>query len=235
MKPYYQDETAGITIYHGDCREILPALSKVDLVLTDPPYGVGLQGKRTKWDKSLSNTGYEADFKDTPEYIHMLVESVIVPLINNGVRVVLTPGVKRMWEYPTPAHTMCIHYPSGAGINAWGFTCWQPVLCYGKRPNKKGSYPDAFSSVEAAEPNGHPCPKPIHQWTWLLDRVSVAGDTILDPFMGSGTTLVAAKRLGRKAIGIEIEEKYCQIAVERLERERLTLFEPEPEQLEVTA
>ena len=76
--------------------------------------------------------------------------------------------------------------------------------------------PDSFMSTEAAEKNGHPCPKPIVQWKRLLNRCTIRGETTLDPFMGSGTTLVAAKQLGRKAIGIEIEEKYCEIAVKRL-------------------
>jgi DNA modification methylase len=228
-EPYYDDGN-GIVIYCDDCREILPYLPKVDLVLTDPPYGVSLAGKRTKWDRSLSNTGYAANFSDTPEHIGALVQSVILPLIESGARVVLTPGVQRMWDYPKPAHTMALYYPSGAGINAWGFTCWQPILCYGNRPNRQGSYPDAFSSVEAAEPNGHPCPKPIHQWTALLCRVSTDDETILDPFMGSGTTLVAAKQLGRRAIGIEIEEKYCAIAVDRLRQDMLPLVAPQKPQ-----
>ena len=233
-KPFYEEP--GIQIFLGDCRDILPLLPKVDLVLTDPPYGVGLQGKRTKWARSLSNTGYAPNFEDTPEHVARLVSSVVLPLVNSGARVVLTPGVLRMWDYPKPEHTMCLYYPSGSGINAWGFTCWQPILCYGKRPNKPGSYPDAFSTVEAAEPNGHPCPKPLKQWVWLLDRVSTPEELVLDPFMGSGTTLVAAKQLGRRCIGVEIEEKYCRIAVERLRQAVLPLepAAPAPEQLELT-
>jgi site-specific DNA-methyltransferase (adenine-specific) len=78
-----------------------------------------------------------------------------------------------------------------------------------------------MTSGEAAEKNGHPCPKPIGQWKWLVNRATVVGDSILDPFMGSGTTLRAAKDLGRKAIGIEIEERYCEIAANRLRQEVL--------------
>jgi site-specific DNA-methyltransferase (adenine-specific) len=66
--------------------------------------------------------------------------------------------------------------------------------------------------TESAQANGHPCPKPIGVWKWVLDRISRQGESIVDPFMGSGTTLRAAKDLGRKAIGIEIEAEYCEIA-----------------------
>ena len=76
---------------------------------------------------------------------------------------------------------------------------------------------------QAAEKLGHPCSKPMKEWTWLLNKVSLEGETILDPFMGSGTTLRAAKDLGRKAIGIEIEERYCEIAVKRLAQEVMAL------------
>jgi hypothetical protein len=141
-------------------------------------------------------------------------------------RAVVTPGVKNRERYPRPTHLGAIFYPSGAGMGPWGFTCWQPIHFYGPDPyleDGKGSRPDSFSTTEAAEQNGHPCPKPIGTMKWLVERVSRPGETILDPFMGSGTTLRAAKDLGRKAIGIEIEEKYCEIAAERLGQEVLDL------------
>ena len=77
--------------------------------------------------------------------------------------------------------------------------------------------PTGFQSTEAAEKNGHPCPKPIGQMKWLVHRVSPFGDeTVLDPFAGSGTTGVACMNLGRKFIGIEIEPKYFDISCERI-------------------
>jgi len=92
----------------------------------------------------------------------------------------------------------------------------QPIFYYGKNPNHNMGRPCSYRLTEAPEVNGHPCPKPLKAWKLLLSNISLEGQTVLDPFMGSGTTLRAAKDLGRKAIGIEIEEKYCEIAVKRL-------------------
>ncbi len=82
----------------------------------------------------------------------------------------------------------------------------------------KGRAMNSFRSTEQAEKNGHPCPKPIKSWQKLVNRVSRKGETILDPFMGSGTTGVACAKLGRKFIGIEIEPKYFDIACERIQK-----------------
>jgi site-specific DNA-methyltransferase (adenine-specific) len=191
------------TLHLGDCRDVLPALPNVDAVVTDPPYGVGLDYESTD---------------DTTDF----VQSVAVPAIEKcrliASRVVLTPGIKNLFLYPKPDHTGSIYYPSGNGLNAWGFTCWQPVLYYGKDPyGGKGSRPDSFHATDGAEKNGHPCPKPIGQMLKLVERTTLPGETILDPFMGSGTTGVACAKLGRKFIGIEIEPKYFDIACRRIE------------------
>ena len=78
---------------------------------------------------------------------------------------------------------------------------------------------DSFQSTERAESNGHPCPKPVGQMEWIIKRASSIGDTILDPFIGSGTTAVACIRTSRKCLGIELEEKYCEIAAKRCDRD----------------
>ncbi len=120
--------------------------------------------------------------------------------------------------------------PAGTGRSPWGFCCWQPILVYGTDPYLKsasGRQPDAFVSNETTKELRHPCAKPIVLWQKLLHRYSRdSTDVILDPFMGSGTTLVAAKKLGRRAIGIEIEPKYCQVAVERLRQSVMNLSQP---------
>lgn len=210
MKPYYSE--AGIEIWHGDCREILPRLPKVDLVLTDPPYGIG--------------EAY-ASFVDTPENVRQLVSEVVPLCTGRAAVTLLTCATRQIWFYPQAVWIMAWVNKAGTGMNPFGFTCWQPILCYGKDPylaRQLGSRPDIIEHSETSEKNGHPCPKPFRFWEKLMLRGSVNnGDMVLDPFMGSGTTLVAAKNLGRRAIGIEIEEKYCEIAVKRLRQEVLPL------------
>lgn len=194
MKPYYDHN--GIVIYHGDCRDILPQLEPVDLVLTDPPYGVGVE---------------YSSFVDTADNVLALVSAVVPMCIDMSKRTVLTCSTRQIHFYPPPTWILCWLNRAGSSSNPWGFTCWQPILAYGKDPfmaARKGSRPDFIEHSEKSEKNGHPCPKPERFWRKLLHRCSVdPQENILDPFMGSGTTLRAAKDLGRKAIGIEIEEK----------------------------
>ena len=214
MKPYY--EHAGITIYHGNCREVLPRiLASGTVLVTDPPYGVGFEGKSTKHTTRKSG-GYigEDDPAIGPEVVEMAMLSC--------VRGATFPGSRGMFSYPHPQDIGCVYCPSGAGIGRWGFTCIHPILFYGQRPRTQ-LYPCSIQSFETSEPNGHPCPKPIGWLIWLVGLVSLENEHILDPFMGSGTTLVAAKQMGRRAIGIEIEERYCEIAVKRLAQEMLPL------------
>lgn len=209
----YHEEPAGV-IYCGDCLEILPLLepNSVDLVLTDPPYGIGIEyGK----------------FIDTVENVKNLVKLIMPEILRIGKRVLLTCGTRQIMFYPEPKWILCWLNRAGAFCNPWGFTCWQPILAYGPDPyleNNKGSRPDVIEHNEISPKTGHPCPKPQMFWNKLLSRGSILNtDTILDPFLGSGTTAVAAKQLGRKFIGIEIEEKYCAIAVERLRQEVMAL------------
>jgi DNA modification methylase len=224
IEPYYQH--GGITIYNADCREILPGLPKVDLVLTDPPYGVDLGNKAR--NQKLASVPYSG-FDDSADTVVSLVNEVLVLCFEKSTRTVITPGVKNMWSYPKPDHCGSFFYPAANGCNPWGFSCWQPIFYYGKDPfGGSGSQPDSFVSTEAAIRNGHPCPKPIGQWSKLLKRVSLPGESVLDPFMGSGTTLLAAKMLGLSAVGIELTEEYCEIAAKRLEVQYFD-FEPLPD------
>lgn len=208
MKPYY--DHAGITIYHGDCRLILPELPKCDLLLTDPPYNVDFTGKNTK-HTTRNDDGYiSGDSQIGPEIVRMAL-----PMVTRGA---VFTGMRMMFAYPEPEEMGCVYCPAGAGIGRWGFVCFHPIFFYGKKPTNK-LLPTSLTSYEISEQNGHPCPKPEGWMRWLVNLASLESETILDPFMGSGTTLVAAKYLGRKAIGIEIEEKYAEIAAKRLSQE----------------
>jgi DNA modification methylase len=197
------------TLYCGDAREWLreaPECFRVDAVLTDPPYGVGL-------DYGL--------FQDTPENVQALVQEVVPRCISMANRTILTCATRQTHFYPPPTWVLCWLNRAGSFPNPWGFTCWQPIMVYGKDPwlaAGKGSRPDVIEHSETADINGHPCPKPDRFWLKLLHRATAETDrTIFDPFMGSGTTGVACANLGRKFIGIELEPKYFDIACTRIE------------------
>ena len=213
-----RSETLGdCTIYLGDSRELIPALEGVDATITDPPYGVNYNGSVTKHSNVVG--GY-ASFEDTRENITSLIRPIVDLCLEKVSRLCMTPGRASMFLYPEPSCVGSIHYPSGANCGPWGFICSQPIYYYGSDPylaKGMGGRPDGFSTTESAEKNGHPCPKPIKQMEWLVNRASLPGETVFDPFMGSGTTGVACVNLGRKFIGCEIEETYFDIARRRIE------------------
>ncbi len=191
-------------LWHGDCREVLPLLPPVDLVLTDPPYGVGLE--------------YES-FSDTEDAATEIGVFAVEWGIANSKRCVVTPGTRIAFNYPKPTEIGCLYFPAGAGMSRWGFTCFQPILFYGKDPDPPTrKRPNSRSSTEISEKNGHPCPKPAKMMLWLVDRASVIGESVLDPFMGSGSTAIACINLGRSFVGIERERKYFDIACRRIEQ-----------------
>ena len=231
MTPYYQDDKAGIVIWNCDCRDILPTLGPVDLVLTDPPYGVNLGNHGAALDGRphlLSKGTYES-YDDSYEKFCSIVIPAIRLALGKCTRAAIFCG-PHIWEMPKADAIGGIFIPAAAGRNVWGFKNILPVLLYGKSPTValgRGCGPTAFQSAASVSVNGHPCPKPIEWMSWWVRWASLDGETILDPFMGSGTTLVAAKQLGRRAIGIEIEEKYAEIAVKRLQQEMLD-FGPPP-------
>lgn len=227
MKPYYEDTKAGIVIYHGDCREILPTLPNVDLVLTDPPYGIN--GGRGGTSRERCRGSYEGCFTqehDTPEYVQNVIVPVIKQCIGISKSVIVTPGNKNFCFYPQPVSFGCLFQPASAGAQRHGWADSQPIFYYGDSPTRGKSLSACSFELRHSDEinNGHPCPKPYKIWLRLLTKGM--GDwtgLVLDPFMGSGTTLRAAKDLGRKAIGIEIEELYCEIAAKRLAQEVLPL------------
>ncbi len=221
MTPYY--EHAGIVIYHGDCRDVLaslPSCFRVDVVLTDPPYGIngasGLGGVRKKG-------AYVSPFEDSREYIETAVVPVIVSLIDIAGCVVVTPGNSNLCAYPQPDSFGAFYQPAAVGLQAFGNVDAQPIFYYGSAGGGRMGKPCSYVLTETPERNGHPCPKPLRAWKRLLATVAKPGQSVLDPFMGSGTTLVAAKDMGHPAIGIELEERYCEIAAQRLQQEALPL------------
>ena len=215
VKPYFETENG--VLYNADCLEIMAKMPDkcIDLVLTDPPYGVGLK--------------YDC-FNDTEENVRILVHNAIPLALKKTQRLALTCATRQITFYPKSDWIICWFNKAGAGMNPWGFTCWQPILVYGKDPylqNKMGSRPDYIEHSETSRKLDHPCPKPDKFWLKLLKRCSVlSSDLIFDPFLGSGTTAVACEKLNRKWIGIEISEKYCEIAAKRIkaEADQIKLF-----------
>jgi hypothetical protein len=208
----------GVTLYLGDCREILPTLGKVDAVVTDPPYGVGL-GIETDPRSNGHGLGKSRYANSSDTFDEFL--SSVVPVIEYAVSIASRAAIfggHNIVHFPKPAAVGGVYLPSGCGRNPWGFSCFSPVWFYGCAPDlNKGAKPTALYSTENAEPSEHPCPKPIGWMKWLVGLASRPAETILDPFMGSGTTGVAAVNLGRKFIGIEIEPKYFDIACKRIQ------------------
>lgn len=205
LRPYWEKD--GIVIYHGDCHEILPLLPKVDLVLTDPPYGIKRFQKKDFSSFRFKGYGIEEnlwwDIKPN--------KKILLDCIHAGKFATIW-GMNNL-ELPQTEHFLVwdkfqdLKNFSSVEI-AW---CNLPqqsrvfrysIHKHNMRRNKYGRF--------------HPTEKPEFLMRWCIQLAHA--ETILDPFMGSGTTLMAAKRLGKKATGIEIEEKYCQIAIQRLSR-----------------
>ena len=195
----------------ADDVERLMAGAKADLCLTDPPYGLG--------DTTSEKNNYN-EYDDSRINLIKTI-SGFFPLAKSVAKcVVFTPGNGNTSLYESPTWTMAWFTPAGVGRGPWGFCCWQPILCYGKDPKLakgKGCHPDALTHTEASEKLGHPCTKPIKLWCWLMERTSEKGETIYEPFGGSGTTLIAAEQLGRKCYGMEISPQYCDVIVKRWE------------------
>lgn len=273
MTPYYADES--VALYLGDCREVLPTLAadSADLVLADPPYGVG----KAEWDDEFQSWW-------TPEAAR------IAPILG------LMPGTKNILDCPRTTGrlrycwTLVAHTVGGCAAGPMGYANWIPCIVYSTSaaawcaefadwcdergiteadlnaaagtsrmahwwisrsprrtdipaPGQWAKLRAAFSppprfdtgvqtasrifrresdvqrvvcSQEQRQKPDHPAAKPIGVMRWLVDRLSLEGDLIIDPFAGSGSTLVAARELGRRAIGIEVEERYCEQSALRL-------------------
>lgn len=231
MTPYYEQD--GITIYHGDCREILPTLDLVDLVLTDPPYGVNYESnfRQQTWGKIEGDDGsldiaecISLTLRRLPPNRHIYVFG---PLDLSSLAV--GPTVELIWDKGKvgsgdlslpwgPSHeriAFAVHKPyqsmkaNGGGRLAARLRQGSVIRCP-KINNGRGA-------------TNHPTEKPTALLRQLIESSSCFGETVLDPFMGSGSTLIAAQMEGRGAIGIELSEAHCETAVKRLQQTILPL------------
>ncbi|MDQ3023235.1 MAG: site-specific DNA-methyltransferase [bacterium] len=216
MKPYYQH--GGITIYHGDCREILPTLEGAAAVLvTDPPYGIAF---------ASGHVGHHEGETIKNDHSTELRDSALA-LWGKGPALVMG-----RWSAPRPMGTrMVLTWEKGEHVGMGDLSLpWKPnteevyVIGTGFQGRRMGSVIKAMAVAGCVGSSNtgkryHVTEKPLELMTALLSKCPPG--TVIDPFMGSGTTLVAAKNLGRGAIGIETEERYCEIAAKRLGQEVL--------------
>jgi DNA modification methylase len=212
IQPYYEQD--GITIYHGDCREVLPALPIVDAIVTDPPYGIdhgnaGGAGAKHGWASRVGAKEWDKHRPDA-ETLRVCVEHGRYAMVWGG-------------NYFTDALPIRTH-------NKWLIwdkcqTDFSLADCEMAWCSWDGAIRRLAFSRGAALRDGkqHPTQKPEAVMAWALNQLPNGVRTLADPFMGSGTTLVEGKRRGFSAYGIEREERYCEIAAKRLAQGALPL------------
>jgi DNA modification methylase len=213
LKPYY--EHAGIKIFHGDCREILPVVAAEGAaIVSDPPYGIGFDTDYTRFTQKGSSLTGGARFSkehapiagdDAPfDPTWLLGYGKVVLWGANCYSAKLPTGTWLVWDKRHREGTAFLSDAEVAWMNSGhGVYIYQQVW---------------QGLVRSEMPVLHPNQKPTALMEWCIRKTNSSG-VICDPYMGSGTTLVAAKNIGRKAIGIEIEERYCEIAAKRLSQE----------------
>lgn len=243
MTPYYEQD--GITIYHGDCRDVLPTLRDVPLVVTSPPFNkTGHEGKvrkphqRDAWKRRRFDYGEFDDNMNEQAYQDWQVE--IIGLIarslteggslfyNHKLRIVDFKATHPMtWLAKTDlalAQEIIWDRSSGPNVDPVRFYPHTERIYWlfkGERPRLFNAEAAKFKEIWTLTPdygNPHPAPFPLTVASRCIVACSELGDMVFDPFMGSGTTLRSAKDLGRRAIGIELEERYCEIAAKRLQQ-----------------
>jgi DNA modification methylase len=218
VEPYY--DHGGIQIYHADCREVLPGLEQVDkakiICITDPPYGV----KRDKGFEGFGGFGtpikrrrYEDDNWDSDrpssDTFRLILSCCDLAIIWGG----------NFFADMLPQGTHWISWDKLQTMPTFG-DC---ELAWTNSPRKSVSkiVVEWNGLIGKKDQRFHPTQKPLQLMSWCVSQYSKDADIILDPFCGAGTSLVAAKDLGRRAIGIELEERYCEIAAKRLSQEVL--------------
>ena len=216
MKPYFQNEL--ITLYHGDCLELTEWL-EADVLVTDPPYGQSYKsnmdrGRRARWHDAIKGD----ENTDSRDAVLRLWGNEKAALIFGTWKVEKPKDTKQtvIWD-KTPCGFMGdLSIPFGSAH--------EEIYCLGKNGwagTREASVVKAqmLMSADKARPD-HPTPKPIGLMEKLISKTD---GVIADPFAGSGATLIAARNLGRKAIGVELEEKYCELIANRLSQEAFDL------------
>ena len=208
IEPYYRDWQKDIVIYNADCRDILPLIpdKSIDLVLTDPPYGIDYQSaRRIDWQRKEKIQGD----KEFPMWLFDLKPLMAMFVWCRWDILTQLPRPKSFIVWDKCRHSM------GDLKHEYGRQ-WEAIAFYPQEEHEFNYRPIDIIRVPCIPAYNlqHPNEKPVEVVTPLLQANK--GNIVLDPFLGSGTTAIACKILGRKCIGIEIEEKYCSIAKQRL-------------------
>jgi DNA modification methylase len=192
----------GVTLYLGDCRELLPSISAADAVVTDPPYGT----KVTEWDISIDPATVGAVLNAGRNYSAFFYSNTRLAHLLNAVR-----------DHGRDAWVAVWHKPNAVGFERRFAPQWVPiVIAYTGNPPFWGK--DYCQCSIEVQDVAHPTPKQVGVMQWCVERAAPKGGTVTDPFMGSGTTGVACVNAGRSFTGIEINEVYFDEACRRIER-----------------
>jgi DNA modification methylase len=242
VKPYYQDEA--VTIFHGSCLDIMPRLSEVDSVITDPPFEAEahtLQRRVQSEKDAAASHGRKVRSEPLPfaaisEETRLQAGRLIAALSRRWVltfcQIEAAPAWREAFERADMVYRRTCLWIKPDGMPQYsgdrpgmGYETFVAMHQKGRSKWNGGGRHGVFTfnKGEGGGANEHPTTKPLKLMKDLVALFTDPGETILDPFMGSGTTLRAAKDLGRKAIGIEMEEKYCEIAAKRCCQEVLAI------------
>ena len=210
-------QSGDVTLYCGNCLDILPTLGKVDAVVTDPPYGVDV----AEWDTNMPYRILEDCLYASSG--PMVAFGSASNLVLDAKSFITAPERALIWS---PKFTLSKIAKDGFAYRFHPIWLWKP------RKQRVIPWDVLDDATECGNWWKHTCTKPLSLMERLAGAVSDEGATVLDPFMGSGTTGVACVRLGRKFIGIEIEPKYFEIAKARIRdaQKELALFEKPPTQ-----
>ena len=202
------------TLYCGDCLEIMPTLGKVDAVVTDPPYGIALQNHARARERS------DRDWTMVGDESQNIGETVLASIHAAGWPCVAFASPNMPWSGKWRQRLV---WEKGDHVSGGGdpFLCWKlswEMIQVARTRRLNGPREGAVLRFPACQTDYelHPSPKPVSLMAYLIQKITLIGDLVFDPFMGSGTTGVACANLGRKFIGIEIEPKYFDIACERI-------------------
>ena len=216
MNPYYQDDA--VTIYHGDCREIIPIIGTFDLLLTDPPYGI----KEGNQKRILSRSKLAAarDYGHT-EWDNEPPDKKLLEIVLNCSKWKILWGGNYYEGLSAQRGWLVWDKDNGANDFADCELAWTNLDSAVRKFVWRwaGMIQQNMTEKDIRE---HPTQKPVALMAWCIERANEC-QTIIDPFFGSGSTGRAAKDLGRKCVGIEREEKYCEIAARRMQQEVLKL------------